>query len=57
VRELAALGGFPLRLRDHGVPQAELPEIAEAIVARPGTQANPRSVSPDDALGLLRSVW
>ena len=41
VEELARLGGFD-RLRDLGVPEAELDEVAEAVVARPGARANPR---------------
>jgi maleylacetate reductase len=57
LEELAALGGFPLRLRDHGVPEGDLQALAEAVVARPGTKANPRPVSAGDALGVLRSVW
>jgi maleylacetate reductase len=54
---LAALGGFPLRLRDYGVPETELPELAEAVIARPGTRANPRPLTAGDALELLRGVW
>ena len=57
LEELAALGGFPLRLRDHGVPEAELPAVAAAVVARPGTRNNPRPVSEDDAFDVLRRVW
>ena len=57
VEELAALGGFPLRLRDHGVPKNDLPELAAAAAARPGAKANPRPVTADDALAVLRTVW
>ena len=57
LEELGALGGFPLRLREHGVPEADLPELAEAAAARPGSRANPRPVTPDDALSVLRAVW
>jgi maleylacetate reductase len=57
LEELAALGGFPLRLREHGVPEEDLPAVAEAVVARPGTKANPRPVTTEDALAVLRSVW
>jgi maleylacetate reductase len=56
VEELAALGGFR-RLRDEGVPEDELKLVAEAAAARPGARANPRPVTAEDALGLLRSVW
>jgi maleylacetate reductase len=56
VEELARLGGFE-RLRDFGVPEDELEEVAEAIVARPGAQANPRPATAEDVAGLLRSIW
>jgi maleylacetate reductase len=56
VEELARLGGFEC-LRDFGVPEEDLPELAAAVVARPGTRANPRPVSVEDAEGLLRSIW
>lgn len=54
--ELARLGGFE-RLRDFGVAGEDLPEVAAAIAARPGTRANPRPATPDDVLGLLREIW
>jgi len=57
LEELAALGGFPLRLRDHGVPNEDLPAVAAAVVARPGTRNNPRPVTEADALAVLRRVW
>jgi maleylacetate reductase len=57
VEELAALGGFPLRLREHGVPDADLPELAEAVAARPGAHANPRPAEVGEIEALLRSVW
>jgi maleylacetate reductase len=57
LEELAALGGFPLRLRDYGVPEAELPELAAAVVARPGVRANPRTAGADEVEELLHSVW
>jgi len=56
VEELARLGGFE-RLRDFGVPEEDLPEIAEIAAARPGARANPRPVSTADAEALLRSIW
>jgi maleylacetate reductase len=55
-RELAALGGFT-RLRDEGVPEAELAAVAAAIAERPGARANPRPVLPDDVERLLREIW
>ena len=57
LEELATLGGFPLRLRDHGVPEEDLPSLAEAVAARPGTRNNPRPVGEADALDVLRRVW
>jgi len=56
VEELARLGGFE-RLRDFGVPEAELGEVAEEVVRRAGAKANPRQASPGDVEELLRSIW
>jgi maleylacetate reductase len=55
-RELARLGGFE-RLRDFGVPEQDLPAVAEAAAARAGNQANPRPASGAEILELLRSIW
>jgi maleylacetate reductase len=54
--ELARLAGFE-RLRDLGVPEPELPLVAEAAAVRAGAKANPRPASPAEILQLLRSVW
>jgi maleylacetate reductase len=54
--ELARLAGFE-RLRDLGVPEQELPLVAEATAVRGGAKANPRPASPEEILQLLRSVW
>jgi alcohol dehydrogenase class IV len=56
VEELAALSG-PTRLRDLGVPEADLPRLAEAAAQRAGNQANPRPATPAEIEKLLRSVW
>ena len=56
VRELARLGAYE-RLRDLGVPEEDLPELAEAASARAGAKANPRRVEPADVEQLLRSIW
>jgi maleylacetate reductase len=56
VEELARLGGIG-RLRELGIPREELPEVAEAVAARPGARANPRPASAADILGLLESVY
>ena len=54
--ELARLGGFG-RLRDYGVPEDELREIAEASGVRPGAGANPRPATPAALVELLRAMW
>jgi maleylacetate reductase len=56
VEELARLGGFE-RLRDFGVPESELSELAAETAARPGARANPRPADAEDIEALLRSVW
>jgi alcohol dehydrogenase class IV len=56
VEELARVGGFE-RLRDLGVPEEELDDVAEATVARPGAQANPRPASAAEIAELLHSIW
>ena len=56
VQELARLGGFT-RLRDLGVPEDELAEVAEATAARAGAKANPRPATPGEIEQLLRSAW
>jgi maleylacetate reductase len=56
VEELAALGGAT-RLRELGVPEADLPELAESAAGRPGNQANPRPATPAEIEELLRSVF
>lgn len=56
VESLARLGGFG-RLRDYGIPEDELDEVAEVVVQRPGAKANPRTASAPEVAELLRSVW
>ena len=56
VIELARLGGFE-RLREYGVPEDELDEVAEATAVRAGARANPRPASPADIAELLRSIY
>lgn len=56
VAELARLGGFE-RLRDFGVPESELGDVAGEVAARPGAKANPRPASAGDIEELLRSIW
>jgi len=56
VEELTALGGLT-RLRELGVPEHDLPELAEAAAGRAGNRANPRPATADEIEALLRSVW
>jgi maleylacetate reductase len=56
VEEFARASGFT-RLRDLGVPEDELDEVATAVVQRAGAKANPRPASPDQVAELLRSIW
>jgi maleylacetate reductase len=56
VEELARLGGFE-RLRNFGVPEQDLPEIAAATVERAGAKANPRPASPAEVEEVLRSIY
>jgi alcohol dehydrogenase class IV len=54
--ELARLAGFA-RLRDLGVPEDELGEVAEATVQRAGAKANPRPASAAEVAELFHSIW
>jgi maleylacetate reductase len=56
VQELARLGGFE-RLRDFGVPEDELDEVADATAVRAGAKANPRPASPAEIAELFRSIY
>jgi alcohol dehydrogenase class IV len=56
VEQLAALSG-PTRLRELGVPEADLPQLAAAVAQRGGNLANPRPATPQEVEQLLRSVW
>ena len=56
VQELARLGGFE-RLRDLGVPEDELLEVAEAVVERPGARSNPRRATAAEIERILRGIW
>jgi maleylacetate reductase len=55
VEQLARLGGFE-RLRDFGVPEEDLDEVAAATAARAGAKANPRPASAAEIAELLRSI-
>ena len=56
VQELARLGGFE-RLRDLGVPEDGLAEVAEAAAVRQGAKANPRPASAAEIEQLYREIW
>jgi maleylacetate reductase len=56
VELLAGLGEFG-RLRDYGVPEEELGDVAKVVVERPGAKVNPTPASPAEVEGLLRSAW
>jgi alcohol dehydrogenase class IV len=56
VEALAALAG-PTRLRDLGVPEPDLPELAAATAERGGNLANPKAASPNEIEQLLRAVY
>jgi maleylacetate reductase len=56
VEKLARLGGLE-RLRDFGVPEAELADVASEAAQRPGARSNPRPATSDDIETLLRSIW
>ncbi len=56
VEELTALGGIT-RLRDLGVPEEDLPSLAEAASQRAGNQANPVPATADEIEALLHDAW
>ncbi len=56
VEELTALAG-PTRLRELGVPEADLPGLAAAAAARGGNLANPKPASPKEIEQLLHAVY
>jgi maleylacetate reductase len=56
VVELARLGGFE-RLRDFGIPEEDLPEVAAATVQRAGAKANPRRASAAEVEQLLHNIY
>ena len=55
-RSLRRLGGFE-RLRDFGVPEEDLPEVAAATVERAGAKANPRPASAAEVEQLLHNIY
>jgi alcohol dehydrogenase class IV len=53
---LALLGPFR-NLREFGVPEDDLPELAEAAASRAGNLANPRPATPGEIRQMLLSIW
>lgn len=56
VEALAALAG-PTRLRELGVSEGDLPELAASAAERGGNLANPKPASPGEIDVLLRSIY
>ena len=56
VEGLARLGGF-VRLRDFGIPEADLAALAASTAQRAGNQLNPRLATPAEIEALLRSIY
>jgi maleylacetate reductase len=56
VEQLAALAG-PTRLRDLGVPEEDLPRLAETAAGRPANRTNPHPAGAEEIEAMLRSVW
>jgi maleylacetate reductase len=56
VEQLAALAG-PTRLRELGVPEADLPGLALDAAQRGGNLANPKPATPEEIERLLRDVF
>jgi maleylacetate reductase len=55
-RALALRGGFE-NLRQFGIPESDLPRVAEAASTRGGNKANPRPATPEEILSLLDSIY
>ena len=55
-RALAEAGGFD-NLRQFGVPEDDLPRVAEAAAQRAGNQANPRPATAAEILAMFRSIY
>ena len=49
--------GVTPRLRDLGVPEQDLPELAASAAQRGGNRANPHAASPAEIERLLREAW
>ena len=56
IEDLARLGGFE-RLRDFGIPEEDLADVAAATVERSGAKANPRPATAADVEQLLHNIY
>ena len=56
VEQLTALGGIT-RLSELGVPEADLPALAQSAAQRGGNQANPRPATPAEIEQIVRTVY
>jgi alcohol dehydrogenase class IV len=56
VQALTALSG-PTRLRDLGVPEADLPKLAADAAERGGNLANPKRATPSEIEQLMRQAY
>lgn len=58
VAALTAAVGLPGRLRDVGVTEAQLPDVAQHVLGDGALATNPRRVTgADEVLGILRAAW
>jgi maleylacetate reductase len=57
VAALVASLPVPKRLRDAGVPQKMLPEVAAEAMQSAAVRANPKPVAESDLIELLRAAW
>jgi alcohol dehydrogenase len=57
VRKLAIDCGLPTRLREVGVPEEALPELAATAMVDGAIFHNPRSASEEELLEILRAAW
>ncbi|MDO9435456.1 iron-containing alcohol dehydrogenase family protein [Hydrogenophaga sp.] len=57
VHGLQAATGLPTRLRDAGVPESGLSDLAEDAMHERGTHFNPRKVEHADVLEIYRRAW
>lgn len=57
VNQLAVDCGMPTRLRDVGVPEEALPELAAISLVEPAIFNNPRVATEEELLEILQQIW